>query len=236
MAAEKRRFLDVWIIESNTVYREVPYTVVCDWIQQGRLLEGDQLKASGTSEWFSLGSAPAFAAYLPRAQPFSAEDQAEALQPVQAEFAWGQPRGADDEDVDMIPLIDVSLVLLIFFMMTTTVAGAGSLIHTPFAGQGTQLSSGYIWIGLERSPTGQISYSVGKGEGGAAEGDRQLNEPQAIQHMVALLPKGGQKVNVHVRADRTVPYRYIKRMTLVLDQYKADIRKVYAEVTTKDIP
>ena len=38
MAAEKRRFLDVWIIESNTVYREVPYTVVCDWIQQGQKL------------------------------------------------------------------------------------------------------------------------------------------------------------------------------------------------------
>ena len=238
MAAEKRRFLDVWIIESNTVYREVPYTVVCDWIQQGRLLEGDQLKASGTSEWFSLGSAPAFAAYLPRAEPFHAEDQAEALQPVQAEFAWGQPRGADDEDVDMIPLIDVSLVLLIFFMMTTTVAGAGSLIHTPFAGQGTQLSSGYVWIGLERSPTGQIFYSLGKGDGGAAEGDRQLNEQQAIKRLAALMAllKSGQKINVHVRADRSVPYRHIKRMTLALDQYKAHILKVFAEVTTKDIP
>jgi len=134
----------------------------------------------------------------------------------------------------MIPLIDVSLVLLIFFMMTTTVAGAGSLIHTPFAGQGTQLSSSYIWIGLERSPTGQIFYSLGKGDGGAAEGNRQLNEQQAIQHVAALLK--GQRVNVHVRADRTVPYRYIKRMTLALDEYKAYIRKVYAEVSTKDIP
>src|SRR5437660_6910073 len=181
MAAEKRRFLDVWIIESHTVYREVPYTVVCDWIQQGRLLEGDQLKASGTSEWFSLGSAPAFAAYLPRAEPFHAEDQAEALQPVQAEFAWGQPRGADDEDVDMIPLIDVSLVLLIFFMMTTTVAGAGSLIKTPFAINGSQLTSeDRYWIGIERTDDGRIVYSLGKGDGGAAEGDRQLTQQEVI--------------------------------------------------------
>ncbi len=30
--AEKRRFLDVWIIESNTVYREVPFQVVADWV------------------------------------------------------------------------------------------------------------------------------------------------------------------------------------------------------------
>ena len=39
--AEKRRFLDVWIVDSNTVYREVPFTVVADWVQQGRLLEDD---------------------------------------------------------------------------------------------------------------------------------------------------------------------------------------------------
>ena len=30
--AQKRRFIDVWIVESNTVYREVPFTVVTDWI------------------------------------------------------------------------------------------------------------------------------------------------------------------------------------------------------------
>ena len=28
--AAKRRFLDVWIIETNTVYREVPFEVVTD--------------------------------------------------------------------------------------------------------------------------------------------------------------------------------------------------------------
>src|SRR5437660_3070408 len=237
MAAEKRRFLDVWIIESHTVYREVPYTVVCDWIQQGRLLEGDQLKASGTSEWFSLGSAPAFAAYLPRAQPFSAEDQAEALQPVQAEFAWGQPRGADDEDVDMIPLIDVSLVLLIFFMMTTTVAGAGSFfIKTPFAGQGTQLTSeDRVWIGIDRAEDGKIVYALGKGDSGAAEGDSQLTEQQLISKLEARL-RSGSPVNVHIRGGRQVPYRYIRHMTVALESFRDRnlIRKVFAEVTTKE--
>src|SRR5438270_235850 len=107
MTTEPRRFLDVWIIDSNTVYREVPYTVVADWVQQGRLLEGDQLRPSGTAEWFSLGSMPAFAAYLPRAEPFRVEDEAEALEPVQSDFGWRQPRLDEDDDVDMIPLIDV---------------------------------------------------------------------------------------------------------------------------------
>ena len=28
--AGKQRFLDIWIVESNTVYKEVPYNVVTD--------------------------------------------------------------------------------------------------------------------------------------------------------------------------------------------------------------
>ena len=33
--ADQRRFLDVWIVETNTVYQEVPFEVVTDWL--GRL-------------------------------------------------------------------------------------------------------------------------------------------------------------------------------------------------------
>ena len=53
--AEKRQFLDVWIVETNTVYKEVPFTVVTDWVQQGRLLANDMLKPSGTKDWQRLG-------------------------------------------------------------------------------------------------------------------------------------------------------------------------------------
>ena len=68
---EKRRFLDVWIIESNTVYREVPFSVVADWVQQGRLLEDDMLRPSGTAEWFRVGGSPEFATYVPRVRTVS---------------------------------------------------------------------------------------------------------------------------------------------------------------------
>src|SRR5947209_12420517 len=85
--ADKRRFLDVWIIEANTVYKEVPFTVVTDWIQQGRLLEDDMLKPSGTKEWQRIGGAADFAPYLPRALPQRVDDQAEALEPVEIGFS-----------------------------------------------------------------------------------------------------------------------------------------------------
>ncbi len=100
--AEKRRFIDVWIVETNTVYREVPYDVVADWVQQGRLLEDDRLRQSGTNEWTPLGSMPAFTAYLPKAEPFRAEDQAEALEQVQIDFAWRHPRTDLNSDLNKL--------------------------------------------------------------------------------------------------------------------------------------
>ena len=57
--AEKRRILDVWLVENNVVYRDVPYTVATDWIQQGRLLGEDRVRAAGGPKWYRLDAAPA---------------------------------------------------------------------------------------------------------------------------------------------------------------------------------
>src|SRR5262245_52020574 len=129
--AEKRRVLDVWVVDTNTVYREVPFTVVADWIQQGRLLAEDKARPSGKGGWFPLGDLPALAAYFPKPEPVRVEDKAEALEPV--EFDLAPPRHDEEaDDPDMIPLIDITLVLLIFFMMTAAVqAGLFSPIDTP---------------------------------------------------------------------------------------------------------
>src|SRR5436305_14834815 len=147
--ADTRKFLDVWIVESNTVYREVPYTVVTDWVQQGRLLEDDRLRPAGSKEWFRLGDQRAFASFLPKSEPMRVEDQAEALEPVQVDFTWKRPRSDEDDDVDMIPLIDISLVLLIFFMMTAADGGAGTLIATPRARHfDVTANPEVVWVGI----------------------------------------------------------------------------------------
>src|SRR6266576_7149188 len=153
MAEPQRRFLDVWIVESNTVYREVPYTVVTDWVQQGRLLEDDRLKPSGSAQWIRLGDTNAFASFLPKVEPFRVEDQAEALEPVQVDFTWKRRRGDEDDDVDMIPLIDISLVLLIFFMMTASISSGFFVnINTPAAKHKLDtIAQDSYWLGIERT-------------------------------------------------------------------------------------
>jgi len=238
--ADKRRFLDVWIVDRNMVYREVPYTVITDWVQQSRLLADDKVRPSGTVEWQPLGSLPAFAVYLPKVEPFRAEDEAEALEPVQIDFSWKPGRGEADDDVDMIPLIDISLVLLIFFMMTATVgAGVNSLIRTPTVEYKHLLvKPEMIWIGINNAEKGPV-YAIGKGETGTEDLITDLKENEVLQHLNAKIKN--QLVDVRVAADSELPYEVVKKMAVELEKRRpkdikatAGVRKIYAEVREKE--
>ena len=184
--SEKRRFLDVWIVEGNTVYKEVPFDVVADWVQQGRLLEDDMARPSGTSEWARLGDMADFAVYVPKpAEPAAVvESQVEPMEPVETGFSWKRRPDDEDTEVDMIPLIDVSLVLLIVFMLLTTkVGGGGSQIPTPAADYGSVVDAhDSVWVGInfkdKDDPT--LVYSLGVGASPAAEGDRDLPTRAAL--------------------------------------------------------
>jgi biopolymer transport protein ExbD len=233
--AEKRRFLDVWIVETNTVYREVPFTVVADWVQQGRLLEDDMLRPSGTAQWFKVGAAPDFHAYLPHPEPFRADDQAEALEPVQLDFAWKRRPPDDDEDVDMIPLIDISLVLLIFFMMTATVVVGTGFINTPEADFATTISadSNMLWIGIDRDRADEPVYSLGQGNLGPAEGDRKLTESEVLNRLDDRLQGLNGPVGVRIAADQDLRYEIVQRLTIELEKRRAQrkIDLITAEVS-----
>jgi biopolymer transport protein ExbD len=217
--ADKKRFLDVWLVEANIVYREVPFDVVASWIEQSRLLAGDRLKPSGTREWLIIGEHPTFSAYLPRPAAVQTQDVAEALEPVQLEFAWKKRGEDEDEDVDMIPLIDVSLVLLIFFMMTTTGIVIASTIRTPPAEAGYVLSDpDLVWIGIdlaeEKDPvTGKMRktdrkvYSVGNEHHDARQRWRKDNLPDlksAVEELKERLKTVQNPVPATIKADEDV--------------------------------
>jgi biopolymer transport protein ExbD len=240
--AEKRRFLDVWIVETNTVYREVPFTVVTDWVQQGRLLADDKVRSSGTAEWHLLGKVRALAAYLPQAEPQRVEDRAEALEPVEVEFTWKRPDEKEDEDVDMIPLIDISLVLLIFFMMTAAVqTGLFSPINTPAAKYKTDIiGQDMYWIGIDiKDANGKIHrdangkpipwYSLG-------QDTKRFEEPaqdrkQALAGLEQRLKdrKESGEVRVRIRADRSLPYDLIQGVLVDLQKLEGRLNQARAK-------
>jgi biopolymer transport protein ExbD len=238
MAEMKRRFLDVWITESNTVYREVPYTVVVDWIQQGRLAADDQLRWSGQAQWFRLGGVPSFSAYLPRSEPMRADDQAEALERVEVDFAWKRRPEDDDDEVDMIPLIDVSLVLLIFFILTAAGITATTAIATPFAKYGDLLGNkDMLWVGIDRED-GQPVYSVGveddtdKEKIKALEEDKHLKTlPDLLQRVDAMLLEAGRPMKVNIKANKDMPTKEVRRVMVELEKRRRVILDKYLGVS-----
>jgi biopolymer transport protein ExbD len=224
VAKQPLRTLDVWIVETNTVYRQVPYNVVTDWVQQGRLLADDQVRPAGTGPWQKLGEQAAFAAFLPKAEPFRADDAAEAMEPVHTEIVVKHRRGDEDEDVDMIPLIDISLVLLIFFMMTAAVGGAGSIFDPPEATHMLVTEEpNMLWVGINRDKEGNPQYSLGRGEFG--EGEKCASREELVAKLEAALGRETNPVNVSIKANQHLPYAVIQDMTLQMERYKRQ-RKV----------
>lgn len=225
--ADKQRLVDVWIVEINKVYRDVPFVVVTDWVQQGRLLAEDKVRLAGAKTWHPLHKVPALVPFLPRVEPLAVEDKAEALEPVDLGFVPTRRIEEEDEDVDMIPLIDISLVLLIFFMMTATVSsGFLSTINTPGAKhQLATPAADSLWIGIDsKSGGGQVEkdangkplpwYSFGKDT-------QELLAPTTTNGAVLdalgqLLANQEGEATVRLRADRGLAIEIIKGMTIDL--------------------
>ena len=175
MSDQPKRFFDLWFVQANTVTKEVPFHVVTDWIQQGRAVAMDKVKPSGTNDWYDLGTVVAFQPYFPEPDTKRPQDAAEAMAPVEMEFDWKKPAEDLDEDVDMIPLIDISLVLLIFFMMTMT-AAAISRILVPEAVNAFTIESnpGVLRVDIDLKD-GRYVYALGLGTLAPAPEDDNLS-------------------------------------------------------------
>lgn len=233
--ADTNRFFDVWVIETNAAYRNVPYTVVTDWVQQGRLLIEDKVRPAGSKDWSRVADLAAISAYVPRAEPYRAEDTAEALEPVQVEVAWKRRAEDEDDDVDMIPLIDVSLVLLVFFIMTTAgFAGAVSLIKTPPAEHKLlAIDKNMIWVGID-DPARNNNYVYYLGQGDQGEPKTFRDKRQLLVEVDDML-KGHHGVDVRIKANLHLPFEVVRDMTNELEQFKADkrVNSILAEVSEK---
>jgi biopolymer transport protein ExbD len=235
--ADKRRFLDVWIVESNTVYREVPFTVVADWVQQGRLLEDDMLKPSGTPEWIRVGASPDFTAYLPKPQAFRSEDQAEALEPIELDFSYKHRHDEEDDDVDMIPLIDVSLVLLIFFMLLSAGAGVATAIQVPAINNPdvAVINPEEVTVGIDLRD-GQPLYSLGLGNKPPADADHQgIESYEDMRAKLLQMLNGDGSSEVTINAHKDVQSGLVRRLTADLGRgsFRGKVSRVLIGVNEK---
>ena len=239
MADQPKRFFDLWFVQANNVIKEVPFHVVTDWLQQGRATGDDRVKPSGTADWVPVGAVVAFQPYLLQLVPIRAEDPAEALEPVEMDFDWRRTEPEEDDDVDMIPLIDVSLVLLVFFMMTTTVS-ALSRINVPPMSNVTSIDTnpGIIRIDIDLR-NGDRVYSLGLGnQAPAPEDDNLTTDVELMSRLQARLDVVTEPPKVRVAAHKDVQTQYVEDVLSFLEarRVRNQIRDVTIEVNERARP
>jgi biopolymer transport protein ExbD len=221
--AKPPKAFDVWFVAANTVYKAVPYNVVADWTSQGRLGPADKLRPAGTEvEWKAVPLWPLFADYLPR--PSAAKVVAQAETP--ATDATGSPvvlslpdapeeealltsrkEADEDDDVDMIPLIDISMVLLVFFIMISA-AGALSPVDVPEMRYGGELRTDpeAITIAIERANAEDVVYSVREGTQPAKkENDRLQFYKDSLEALDRLLTERVRPPEVRIACEKDLP-------------------------------
>jgi biopolymer transport protein ExbD len=224
---------DVWFVAADTVYRGVPYGVVTGWAEQGRVAADDKVRPAGTTQaWVRIADHPLLADFLFRPRPGTTADAAERLQPVEMDVLPARYED-HDEDVDMIPLIDISLVLLIFFMMTTAVA-ALSPVDVPDMRYASEPSKDKdaITIHIDKRSDGEVFFAVRVGDRIAPEDTNLATPEEMLRRLDARLDQAQRPPEVRVACHRELERGWVRDVARELHKRreKGQISSYSAEV------
>jgi biopolymer transport protein ExbD len=212
MSQPQHRY-DVYIAATKKGFRDVPYTAVVEWIQQVRLKPEDRIRLGGTSAWRFLRDAEEFAAHFPHAPALQAGDMAEALDSIDLGYESPARPEEEEEDPDMIPLIDISLVLLVFFMMTAAANLVSTApVETPVAEFANVMPPDRMLIVGLTQVNGDLRYYLG---------ERKVTEEELSSEVSAMVARGGAKEAV-VKADARIPFDTVQKLLRLLANAKVE--------------
>ena len=215
---------DVWYVQADTVYKNVPYSVVTDWADQGRLARTDKVRRAGVDEpWTLIKDHSQIGDFLYRrgeAVDVAAE-QAEQLAPIEMDSHWPKSPADDDDDVDMIPLIDISLVLLIFFMMTAAVSTM-SPTGVPEMKYAAALEDGSntITVVVDKRPNDEVSLALRVGNSQSVDDSNLRTIQELMQHLDAKLAERSTPPIVHIACHRDLERGWVSDIATELNQRK----------------
>ncbi len=102
-------------------------------------------------------------------------------------------------DINMTPLIDVMLVLLVIFMITAPLMTASLRLDLPKSEAATPSEAPSV-IAVAITPDGQLHI------------DDQALDAKAFQQRIADLGRANPQLEVQLRADRSVPYGQVAEL------------------------
>jgi biopolymer transport protein ExbD len=144
------------------------------------------------------------------------------MEPVGLDFNYKRPSDDEDEDVDMIPLIDVSLVLLVFFMLSASTVAMASQINVPDAENGilADLQADNelgLHIDITKDDDGNPVFALRAGEKPPQEDERDLRSMGALlDRLKARLAKTAGPVDLQINADKDLKAKVCRNLTVAL--------------------
>ena len=215
---------DIWFVAANQVYKAVPYGVATGWAEQGRLGADDKIRPAGVdTAWVRAANHPLIGDFLFVGGPPAVNSgSVTPLEPIELDAGWGRPKADEDDDVDMIPLIDISLVLLIYFMMTSVISTV-SPIEVPEMKHAAQLGkeAGALTVDIDQLGPGEVVYGIRIGNAPAAPEDNNLPSVGALlTRLDARLGDYGEPPEVRIACHKELPSSRVRDVAAELDRRK----------------
>ena len=236
--AKPPKAFDVWFVTANTVYRQVPYQVVADWTQQGRLGAGDMLRAAGTNDpWKKVSEWESFSDYITAPAPVATDSSTPgtSIELPEVEGADFRPvrHVEEDDDVDMIPLIDISMVLLVFFIIISA-TGALSPVDVPDMRYAGELSNDpdAITINIEKANANEVVYAIRVGKVAPKAENSKLPNPEAVMAALDTLLSGTTRPpEVRIACEKDLPSERVMELERELKK-RMDKKMINSVVAT----
>jgi biopolymer transport protein TolR len=118
-------------------------------------------------------------------------------------------------EINVVPYIDVMLVLLIIFMITAPLLTQGIKVELPKAGAEPMPSEDQQPLILSVDQAGQFYVNIGKDD------DSPIDDSVVVERVSAVLRRE-PKTPVLVKADRSVPYGRVVQGMVLLQQSGAE--------------
>jgi biopolymer transport protein ExbD len=203
------RAMELKVVSLGRVYGPVPVDKLVQLAQQGRISAEDLVRPVGTETWYRADEVPALAASLlqpslvlsteggPAVDLAADADSLRAILPVK--------KPGEDLEMDMAPMIDVTFLLLIFFMLTNSLANPSPMdVPTAVHGRGVTLEGQQLVL-----VDGQGGYFLGES---ISEENRAASLESLIQEVRANADASRAPMDVIVNAHKKSNYLQIREL------------------------